>query len=311
MFGTESWLDDNIQSSEVFPDNFTSYGKDRVGDPHGGVFLLIRNSLISSEETSLVIADAELTWVKVCIAENKDLLLGSFYRPPSTDGTYLEKLDDSMAQLSNTNSNVWLAGDFYLPHIDWQTDSITSKCQNRQIHDQLLDIANSRSLSQVVTKSTRGENTLDLFFTNNDSLVNRVETLPGMSDHDIVLVESEITQKRAPQPKRKLLLYNKGNYDKIKEELKSFEQDFNEIDKGSVSKYELWSIFKTKMEEFIEKHIPSKLSTKRHEFLYFNRELSKSNKTLHKAFRKRNLTAKANTHYKSVKALFQRKLRQA
>ena len=117
----------------------------------------------------------------------------------------------TITHLSNSNSHVWLAGDFNLPGIDWHTDSIKFKCQSRALHGQLLDIANSNSLNQVVTKSTRGENTLDLFFTNNDSLVNRVETLPGMSDHDIVLVESEITPTRAPQPERKFLLYNKCN----------------------------------------------------------------------------------------------------
>ena len=92
VFESESWLDDNIQSWEVFPDNFAAYRKDRIGDPHGGVFLLISNSLISSAETSLEIADAELAWAKLCIAGSKDLVLGSFYRPPSTDGTYLSCL---------------------------------------------------------------------------------------------------------------------------------------------------------------------------------------------------------------------------
>ena len=91
VFGTESWLDHNILSSEVFPENFTVYRRDRVGDSHGGVFLLVSNSLISSEETSLEVDDAELVWAKVCMAGSKDLLLGSFYRPPSSDGTYLEK----------------------------------------------------------------------------------------------------------------------------------------------------------------------------------------------------------------------------
>ena len=106
------------------------------------------------------------------------------------------------------------------------TDSIKSKCQSRTLHGDLLNIANlihwikqTQIHCQVVTKSTRGGNTLDLFFTNNGSLVNRVETLPGMSDHDIVLVESEITPKRAPQPKRIFLLYNKCKYNKFKQEL--------------------------------------------------------------------------------------------
>ncbi len=37
VFGTESWLDSNILTSEVFPNNFSVYRKDRADSPHGGV----------------------------------------------------------------------------------------------------------------------------------------------------------------------------------------------------------------------------------------------------------------------------------
>ena len=47
----------------------------------------------------------------------------------------------------------------------------------------LLEIENSYFLQQVVAKSTRLNNTLDFFFTNNESLINRVKPLPGISDH--------------------------------------------------------------------------------------------------------------------------------
>ena len=303
VFGTESWLDGNILNSEVFPENFTAYRKDRVNNPHGGVFLLVDSSIISSEETSLVVEGIELVWAKISSVGSKDLLLGSFYRPPATDGAYLEKLNNSLSRLTNSNSNIRLSDDFNLPYINWHSDSVTPSCKNSSLHSQLIDTANSFSLTQVVTKSTRGKNTLDLFFTNNDTLVNRVETIPDMSDLDIVFVESELAPKRAPIPKRKLILYNKG-------ELKSFEKEFNEIDKNNMTTSELWSMFTEKMNELIEKHIPTKISTKTHKLPYFNRELSRLNKTLHKAYRNRNLNPKANKH-KSVKALFQRKLRKS
>ena len=198
-----------------------------------------------------------------------------------------------------------------MPHIDWETDAVTSKCQNRSLHNQLLDIANSNSLSQTVNKITRGENTLDLFFTNNESLVNRVETIPGMSDHDIVLIENELSPKRVPQPKRKVLLYKKGDYDGMKDELKSFQQEFNTIDKDSITTSEPWSLFKTKMEQLISKYVPTKMWSKKHKLPYFNQELSKLNKIMHKAYAKGRRNSKANHRYKRIKSVFQRKLRQA
>ena len=43
-------------------------------------------------------------------------------------------------------------------------------------------------LEQMVTSPTGGQNILDLFFTTNPTLVNKTSILPGLSDHDIVLV---------------------------------------------------------------------------------------------------------------------------
>ena len=56
----------------------------------------------------------------------------------------------------------------------------------------------------------------------NPSLDNLVETFPGMSNHDIVYIESEIAHNRVHIPKRKIFLYNKGDYDRFKTELLDF-----------------------------------------------------------------------------------------
>ena len=40
-------------------------------------------------------------------------------------------------------------------------------------------------LVQMVSEPTRGDNIFDLFLTTNPTLVNSVEILPGLSDHDI------------------------------------------------------------------------------------------------------------------------------
>jgi len=38
ILGNESWLSPDIKSSEIFPDNYNIYRKDRISDNHGGVF---------------------------------------------------------------------------------------------------------------------------------------------------------------------------------------------------------------------------------------------------------------------------------
>ena len=38
-----------------------------------------------------------------------------------------------------------VSGDFNLPHIDWDTDSVAEKCNNRSTHEKFLEIENSLS----------------------------------------------------------------------------------------------------------------------------------------------------------------------
>jgi hypothetical protein len=47
-------------------------------------------------------------------------------------------------------------------------------------------------MEQIVDFPTRLDNTLDLVFTTHRSLVNKCKPLPGISDHDIVLVDTNI-----------------------------------------------------------------------------------------------------------------------
>ena len=55
VVGTESWLNKDITTGEIFPSNFQVFRKDRSGgDSHGGVFIAVKDSLIANEEPSLV-----------------------------------------------------------------------------------------------------------------------------------------------------------------------------------------------------------------------------------------------------------------
>ena len=74
--------------------------------------------------------------------------------------------------------------------------------QNPSKHDKFLEILDDYGLTQHVNKPTRLYNTLDLFVTNNPTLINKVEVLPGLADHNAVLIEgdiSAISNKRRPR----------------------------------------------------------------------------------------------------------------
>ena len=63
IFGCETWLNKEIKTLEILPDNYTAYRKDR-SSKGGGVLLEIKNCINSSMQTDLD-TDGELIWAKI------------------------------------------------------------------------------------------------------------------------------------------------------------------------------------------------------------------------------------------------------
>ena len=92
--------DSSIKSSEVFPDGFNAYRRDRPDGRGGGVFLLVSQHYESHQPEELTVdssVDCEAVWVKVEVQGSSDLHIGSFYRPPDkTNPEYLQELQSIM-----------------------------------------------------------------------------------------------------------------------------------------------------------------------------------------------------------------------
>jgi len=59
----------------------------------------------------------------------------------------------------------------------------------------LLDIFNSFGFTQLVDSPTRRNNILDLFVTNRRGLVQNATVSPGLSDHELITIESSSYSK--------------------------------------------------------------------------------------------------------------------
>jgi hypothetical protein len=55
-----------------------------------------------------------------------------------------------------------------------------------------IDTIQEISMEQIVDFPTRLDNILDLVFTTHPSLANKCKPLPGIGDHDIVLIDASI-----------------------------------------------------------------------------------------------------------------------
>ena len=116
-------------------------------------------------------------------------------------------------------------------------------------------------LDQLILEPTRitetQANILDLFFTNNETLVNQVRIIPRISDHESVIIESSLRPMKNKILPYKVWQYRKANYDQLREELHQYQQEFNKLD-TSTSTDDMWLVFKTKLTTLLKMYIPQK-----------------------------------------------------
>ena len=226
------------------------------------MFLLVSDKFQSNEPEELQSDHCEVVWSRIKIKGVQDLYVGAFYRPPSaTEPEYLDHLSSCLSRIPR-GAHLWLGGDFNLGDIDWEDECPVPKAVNATQCPQLLSVVKDAFLEQMVSSPTRiteySSNLLDLFLTNNRTLVNKCEVIPGIGDHEAVYVESSMRPMKVKTPPRKVFQYKKANYDQMREDLRDYQTDFTEQTKDS-SANDTWTKFEEKLKELTNKHIPSKM----------------------------------------------------
>ena len=121
---------------------------------------------------------------------------------------------------------------------------------------------------------TRNENNLDLFLTNNESLVKSTSIIPGISDHEIVIINSIIRPKIAKAAKRKIYKWYSVDWIEINENLSQFKQTFLELAANRTVE-ENWHKLKHHINKLINDKVPHKWSSTRYNLSRFNRDLTR------------------------------------
>ena len=190
--------------------------------------------------------------------------------------------------------------------------SIKNKARHRESHQAFLDMLDAAALTQVVKEPTRENNTLDLFITNNDTLITRCSTIAGLSDHDAVVVESRLRPQKRPQPKRQIPLWRKADWGSIRSHLESAWGKLTEQEKDANSADTLWTWFKATMEEAIVKYVPHRQAKKKEQHPWISRALKRLMKKEKKLFsRKKHQPTRNNiSRHKKVQSQVQKKFRQ-
>ena len=107
---------------------------------------------------------------------------------------------------ANPSAVVSLGSDLNLLDINWGTNSIVHHQYWLCVNELFMGTLANRSLSQLATFPTCNDNTLDIFATNRPGLVTVCESLPGISNHDIVHVQAVMSIKYQKRLQRKIYL---------------------------------------------------------------------------------------------------------
>ena len=203
---TESHLNPDILDAEISIPGYNIFISDRIGRSHGGVVTYVIKDLL----VKTVVQDSNSYCVSLALTiPQLNLVIINIYRPPNCPEVmftrtleYLSVFLRNMEEYEQCAYTYLVFGDFNFPFLKFSdnedlSDSIKScsNCQggatcshtssDRRQAKALVDFANEFFLEQYIKKPTRGNNILDLVFTNDHLLIHSYQTIVNsrLSDH--------------------------------------------------------------------------------------------------------------------------------
>ena len=221
VLGCESKIDPSIPTYSVFSDRYEVFRKDRSCHG-GGVFIAINNSITSFCEPQLDIQDCEIITASIQCTRTKKLYISSF--PSSSDVSLLDLLDDFLSRLYRRSRcpQLILGGDFNCGGINWTTLDLHPGVPTHMCDRALLSIVDKYGLSQHVKWPTRNNRTLDLSFSSRPETIQACHVTSGMSDHETVLFEVDVSPKYTPKRPHKIYQFHKGDFPSLRSSLSDF-----------------------------------------------------------------------------------------
>lgn len=262
IIGTETWLKPEVNDSELFLDGYTIYRQDREYKSGGGVLLAVKQTLISQRITTEI--NTEAVFCKIQNGNKPPLIVGSVYRPPNSPPNTNSELCQTIHNIvsKHKNASFLIGGDFNLPDISWKGGAFHCKHNTNETNELFLETTLDLGLHQVVNENTREKATLDLLFTNEPDLIQNVHVEPGLSDHEIVMVEYKTNPTKRKKEKRTILIWKKADTENMKKEIVDFSSRFTREFTETDDINHLWGDLKNNMLTTIKKNVPQKLTTK-------------------------------------------------
>ena len=246
------------------------------------------NSKFTSELRSELNYNCENLWVQLNLAGAKSVLIGTYYRPHKSDPGSIasfEELKKSLTLVNQTNSTVWLRGDFNLHKVDWENLIPSSDRGHSTFYMECHEVLDDCLLEQMVILPTWGQNILDLFLTTNHTFADNVSITPGLSDHGIVLTQVNVKPEVLKQVPRNIHLYKKADWDQLKQSMRDVFIELKQSDLATTTVQSIWDTFANELDQGIDKFIPIRKAGTRDGFPLINQEICRLMRKRDKLFK--------------------------
>lgn len=99
--------------------------------------------------------------------------------------------------------------------------------------------------------------------------------LSGVSDHEIVIIQSQVHAKYQRPTKHKIYIWKKANTEDLKKEMSDFSSNFTNTHNKDTPIDILWSLFKNSCNELLNKFVPSKTTSSRFSQPWINSDIKR------------------------------------
>ena len=211
---SETWLHTHkdgelhIGGYKLFRGDRRRVKKSARGRFSGGVGCYVRLDIACTME---IMVDSSNGVVELLCLYSKvhNLYIAVIYRQPddrvgnhrSTEKEFtpvIDQLRKSLSSLPDPTPNIFVSGDFNIPHVNWSDMMDLKRCptSEKAILDSLKKLQSEFFLNQYITTPTHIDGgVLDLLFCNNDAIIHSHETLQPLrstSDHFVVEVSTPL-----------------------------------------------------------------------------------------------------------------------
>ena len=216
---------------------------------------------------------SESLWLRITLKGSNNITLGCIFRSPSSSVANNEMLNDLIKCISGGSSPLVIMGDFNMKEIDW--GNVTSISSDQHHSSKFLNTVQDCFLHQHIQYPTRYRHgqepsILDLILTNEEGLVKNVKYLPGLWKSDHICLRFQVIcypDLIKPQPR---LLLNRGNYQKMRDGLRSVKWD---EEMANLTTQEAWECLDSHLKRWVDECIPTSLKVIGYKQVYTTREV--------------------------------------